>query len=387
VAPAPATYDNGYSCCTTVPGGSPDRPASAFMARSHGYSDDLFAETRMTFGEHIEELRTHLLRALKGLLFCLIFGFVLDAVGTMLKAPYLGVGWPMVRFITAPVREQLRQFYDRRMERLLAENDEGLAAARMAAAPQQMRLRFSPESVAKLRGASDVPGGPVDVTVEVNPIDVYNSQERVADFIRPRELTTLSVQESMVVYMKVSLLCSLILASPWVFWQAWSFVAAGLYPHEKHYVHKYLPLSLSLFLGGVFLCQFAVIPKSIEALLWFNDWIGLTPDLRLNEWLGFAILLPLVFGLSFQTPLIMLFLERIGVMDVATYLSSWRAAVFILAIVAAVITPTQDVFTLLLMWLPLCALYFLGIYLCRLSRTDDPDDADGRSPQDELVEA
>src|SRR5262249_40955687 len=153
--------------------------------------------------------------------------------------------------------------------------------------------------------------------------------------------------------------------SPYVFWQLWSFVAAGLYPHEKHYVHKYLPLSLSLFLGGVFLCQFAVIPKSIEALLWFNDWIGLTPDLRLNEWLGFAILLPLVFGVSFQTPLVMLFLKRIGIMTVATYLAAWRMAVFILAFFAALITPTPDAFTMLLMWVPLCGLYFLGIYLCK----------------------
>jgi hypothetical protein len=143
--------------------------------------------------------------------------------------------------------------------------------------------------------------------------------------------------------------------------------AAGLYPHEKHYVHKYLPMSLGLFLGGVLLCQFAVIPQSISALLWFNDWLGFTPDLRLSEWLGFAILMPLVFGISFQTPIVMLLLERIGIMSVEGYIRGWRIAVFLLAVMAMIITPTPDAYTMILMWLPLCGLYFLGIYLCKLS--------------------
>ena len=80
---------------------------------------------------------------------------------------------------------------------------------------------------------------------------------------RRDELSVLSVQEGMVVYFKVSLVCGLVLASPWVFWQIWSFVAAGLYPQEKRWVYVYGPFSLGLFLGGVILCEWIVIPAAV----------------------------------------------------------------------------------------------------------------------------
>jgi sec-independent protein translocase protein TatC len=156
----------------------------------------------------------------------------------------------------------------------------------------------------------------------------------------------------MTVYFEVTLVCGIVLASPWVFFQIWSFVAAGLYPHEKRYVLHYLPFSVALFLGGVLVCQFLVIPKAVEALLGFNEWLGLEPDLRLSEWLGFTLLLPLVFGLSFQTPLVMLLLQRLGVLTVDAYRRQRRLAWFVLAVFAAVITPSVDAYSMVL----LCAI-------------------------------
>src|SRR5947209_17813049 len=181
------------------------------------------------------------------------------------------------------------------------------------------------------------------------------------------------------------MICGLVLASPWVFWQIWSFVAAGLYPTEKRLVNYWLPMSLGLFLAGVFLCQFAVIPRTVAALLWFNEWMGLTPELRLTEWLALAIWLPVIFGVAFQTPLVMLVLGRIGLMSSALYLSYWRAAVFILAVVTLIIVPTTDVVTWFALWIPMVALYFLGIYLCRLAeKRRAADFAREESESDEL---
>lgn len=336
------------------------------MPRKHDYDDDIFADSRMSFGEHIEELRTHLLRALKGLAFFLVIGFVLDTVGAVMDWPWLGIGRPMVGVITAPVKAELRAFYDRRMARLEAERDRGEKDATRITEPQPLNMTFGPEALRAL-GVPNPDANPVSVQVLVDPVQVFKSGQRILERVRPPELTTLSATEAMVVYIKVALLCSLVIASPWVFWQLWSFIAAGLYPHEKRYVHRFLPLSVGLFLGGVFLCQFAVIPQSVAALLWFNDWLGFTPDLRLSEWLGFAVLLPLVFGISFQTPLVMLILERIGIMTVDGYWKMWRIAAFALALAAAIITPTPDAITMLAMWIPLLALYFLGIYLCQWS--------------------
>ncbi|MFL5327802.1 MAG: twin-arginine translocase subunit TatC [Gemmataceae bacterium] len=355
------------------------------MAASHSYPDDLFAESRMTFGEHIEDLRTHLLRALKSLFYCMVIGFALDGLGTWLGRPWIGLGRPAMDVITNPVREQLKAFYDRRLDRLVKNRDHGQPQATEITAPQPLKFTIPPEELARIRGTNEIPKEPLTVTMHADPVELYSAARRVQEQVRPPELTTLSVQESMMVYMKVSILCSLIVASPYVFWQIWSFVGAGLYPHERHYVTKYLPLSLGLFLGGIALCEFAVIPQSIGALLWFNDWIGLTPDLRLNEWLSFALLMPLVFGISFQTPLVMLFLERVGIMSVETYNRKWKIAVFSLAVVAAIITPSPDAFTMMLMWLPLCGLYYFGIYLCKLAQRRDTSSVDESDP-DELVE-
>jgi sec-independent protein translocase protein TatC len=180
-----------------------------------------------------------------------------------------------------------------------------------------------------------------------------------------RYLTTLSAQEAFMVYFKVSLMCGVVLASPFIFYHIWAFVAAGLYPHEKRYVHKFLPFSLGLFLAGVFLCQFVVLPGAVKALLGFNAWIDSDPDLRLNEWLSFAIVLPLVFGVSFQTPLVMYFLNRIGIFGWEDYWSKWRYAVMILAFFAAIITPTPDAVTMMYLFVPMFGLYCIGVLVCK----------------------
>jgi sec-independent protein translocase protein TatC len=356
------------------------------MPRHFDEDDDLFADSRMTFGEHLEELRARLISAIKGLMFFLMIGFVLDGIGYAVGWPWLGIGKPMMHVITVPVERELKAFYYRRMERLLAEQGREKADGQGVTALKPVKMRFPPESIAALRGVQELPPESIDATVWLDPIQIYNAAQGISQVIRPPELSTFSVTETMMVYVKVSLLCGLVLASPWVFGQMWAFIGAGLYPHEKKYIHKYLPMSLILFLGGVFLCQLAVIPKSIEALLWFNDWIGFTPELRLNEWLSFAIMLPLVFGISFQTPLVMLALERIGIMTVASYWRSWRMAAFLLAVFAMIITPSPDALTMLAMWFPLVGLYFFGIVLCKWAGRNDPVDDD--VPEvDELVEA
>src|SRR5262249_11275201 len=195
----------------------------------------------------------------------------------------------------------------------------------------------------------------VVLTPEYRPVDfeINNSEARQIVGRRPA-LSTLNVQEAFVVFFKVAIVTGFVLASPWVFYQIWSFIAAGLYPHEKRYVNVFLPFSLGLFLVGVLVCEFLVMPKAVEALLWFNEWLGLEPDLRLNEWLGFAIWMPVIFGLSFQTPLVMLFLERIGLFNVEAFRGKRRIVWFLMAIFAAVITPSTDAFSMLFLWLPMC---------------------------------
>src|SRR5262249_52515737 len=146
-----------------------------------------------------------------------------------------------------------------------------------------------------LLGRDDTPSGRwIKVRARLdNPLPFFAKSKVYEPLVGRRPtLATLRVEEAFMVYFKVCIVTGFVLASPWIFYQLWSFVAAGLYPHEKRYVNVFLPFSLGLFLVGVGVCEFLVIPKAVEALLWFNEWLGLEPDLRLNEWLGFAIWMP-----------------------------------------------------------------------------------------------
>jgi sec-independent protein translocase protein TatC len=111
------------------------------------------------------------------------------------------------------------------------------------------------------------------------------------------------------------------------------------------------------------ICQFFVMPAALDALFAFNAWLDIEPDLRLREWLSFAIMMPVITGVCFETPLVMMFLGLIGVFTAKDFLAKWRVAVFILLIFAAIVSPSIDPLSLFILWAPMSALYFLGILL------------------------
>ncbi|HEX3602215.1 MAG TPA: twin-arginine translocase subunit TatC, partial [Lacipirellulaceae bacterium] len=144
----------------------------------------------------------------------------------------------------------------------------------------------------------------------------------------------------------------------------WQFVAAGLYPHEQWYIRIFLPFSIVLFLAGAALAFFVVFKFVLAFLLSFYDWMGIDPDARISDWLSFVLILPLGFGISFQLPLVMLFLERINVFSISVYLSNWRMSVLVISFLAAILAPA-DPYSMLLMVAPLVGLYFFGVMLCK----------------------
>src|SRR5205807_1566447 len=113
----------------------------------------------------------------------------------------------------------------------------------------------------------------------------------------------------------------------------------------------------------IFLCFYFVLPITLTFLLQFNVYLGVAPTLRLSEWMGFATLLPLIFGIAFQTPLVMLFLERINIFTVEDFRAKRKMAILIITIAAAVLTPGQDPFSMLLLACPMILLYELGILM------------------------
>ena len=190
---------------------------------------------------------------------------------------------------------------------------------------------------------------------------------------------SLGVTEPFFVWLKAGLLGGLTLAAPFVFYELWSFVAAGLYPHEKKYVHLFLPVSLILFAAGVLLAFFFVFSPVLEFLFTFNSSLNISPEIRIGEWLSFAMFLPLGFGVAFQLPLVMLFANRIGLIAVETYVGKWRIAILVIFVLSMFLTPADPI-SMLLLAIPLTGLYFLGIGMCVLMpRSDNPFGEDAKA--------
>ncbi len=175
---------------------------------------------------------------------------------------------------------------------------------------------------------------------------------------------SLSATESFMIWVKAGLVTGLIIASPWVFYQLWLFVAAGLYPHEQKYVYIFLPISLALFFGGALLAFFFVFEPVLSFLFSFNARMGISPQPRINDWLSFVLILPLGFGVAFQLPLVMVFMNRINLFSISDYLSKWRLAVVVIFGLSMFLTPADPV-SMILMAFPLTGLYFFGIGLCK----------------------
>ena len=345
-------------------------------------ADDLFQSSTMTFGEHLEELRGCLIRAAAGLMLGVVVGFL--------------VARPVVHLIEEPLRRALGDYYSKRaLETVAGWTGSPLpySEAEIRDAIENQGLSFDlrevhPDRLARTLGPDH--SGPSSPATQDEPAAETPSEQSVAASVKPAvqpgrfdadslvpvllwqplardprvSITTLSAQEAFGIYVKAAILVGIVLASPWIFYQLWMFVAAGLYPHEKRLIHVFLPVSLGLFLVGALLAFFFVFDFVLDYLLAFNEWLGLDPDPRISEWMSFVLVLPVGFGLGFQLPLVMLFLERIGVVDVATYLSQWRMAVLVICVVSAILTPA-DPYSMLSLAAPLCLLYFGGVGLCQ----------------------
>ncbi|MDG2207179.1 MAG: twin-arginine translocase subunit TatC [Pirellulales bacterium] len=346
--------------------------------------EDLFSESTMTFGEHLEELRRCLVRAL----LCLVVGtaaglYFSDQVVQVINGPLEqslqgyykndavlqyedfvkqreAKGQP-VPYTIADVKNFVgQQHYIYRMYLVhpsAVRTELGLTDADPAEAARK-KTETPPTSAPEASAAEPPPATHLSVA-DLVPLFVW----RPMDDDERMSVKSLSPTEAFMIWLKASVVTGFVLASPLIFYFIWSFVAAGLYPHERQYVHIFLPFSIGLFLAGAIFCFVGVFPIVLDFLFDFNARLGIDPDPRISEWLSFAIFLPLGFGLSFQLPLVMLFLDRIGVLSVGTYLAKWRMAVLVIFIISMVLTPA-DPLSMLAMAGPLVALYFLGIALC-----------------------
>ena len=347
-------------------------------------SRDLFDDTTMSFGQHLEILRSHLIKALLGLVIAVILSLYFSN--------------HVIKVMEIPLRDALDEYYANAPEvqqqlKAMRERTKdtfdiwgyvygwfGYKSEKPQEEDQQTQTEDETQVVAHvdavviwkaLRELSPkFPELPPDTKPQ--PVEIRVPRERVAPIVvNAQGIITTGPEEAFMIYMKVALITGLVISSPWVFYQLWLFVAAGLYPHERKYVYIYLPMSLFLFLGGALFCFFAVLPFVLKFLIGFNAWLGLSPQIRIGEWISFAVMLPLMFGLSFQLPLVMLFLERISIFQVKDYREKRRISILVISILSMVLTPSDPV-SMMLMMIPLVLLYEFGIFLCSLHQPNTP---------------
>lgn len=165
-------------------------------------------------------------------------------------------------------------------------------------------------------------------------------------------------------FVKVGFFTGLLLALPVVLFQLWRFITPGLSKRERRLAIPFVLSSVLLFAGGVAFAYFTV-PRGLSFLLSFGS-ESLVPLLTVDRYFGFLIFLTLGFGLSFEFPLVMIFLAGAGVVTTRQMRSWRRYAYFGSLVFAAVITPTQDPYTMLLMWVPLVLFYEGAILIARL---------------------
>lgn len=177
-------------------------------------------------------------------------------------------------------------------------------------------------------------------------------------------LQAIEVTEPISVFMRVSLTSGFVLAMPVIVAQLWLFVAPALRENEFRYIYFVLPLALLLFLLGALFAYFVMLPAALPFLIGFMN-IPTIP--RPQNYIKFVTSLTFWVGMSFEMPLISLVLARMGIITPQMLSRNWRYALVIIAIVAAMITPTVDPINMGLVMAPLIILYFFSIVLAKVA--------------------
>ena len=273
--------------------------------------DDPFASTRMTLGEHLDELRRRLFR------------------GVLAVALAFAVSLYFNREITSVILRPHRQCVEKLNAHYLAQAREIVAEH-----PELRERYFEPDGTFK--------------------------------FAIDARLTALSPTESMWFVLKMAGYGGLALGAPVLLWELWQFIAAGLYPRERRWMRYFFPPALLLLVAGVLFSYFLVVPYGMYYAMQSTPIELVKPDLRLEFYFGFLTTLCLTMGAVFQLPILMTFVSLVGMVQAATFARMRGYFVIAAFATAALLTPGPDVFSQVAMAAPMILLYEVGILGARL---------------------
>jgi sec-independent protein translocase protein TatC len=232
---------------------------------------------RMSFLEHLEELRARIIRSLIGV-----------AVAFVVSILFTDKLW---EFVTAPAREALTT------------------------------LHFTP------------------TLVQITPMEAFN-----------------------VIWVKLPILCAIFLSSPWIVYQVWAFIAPGLYKKERRWAAPFVICSAGLFILGGLFAYFVAFRFGLTFLLGIGRGNYVTPMVSITEYFDLFVNVTLGVGLVFELPVIIFFLTLLRIVSPTFLINHSRYAILVIFIIAAIVTPTPDVFNLMMFAAPMCLLFYVGIF-------------------------
>src|ERR1051325_1035481 len=329
---------------------------------------------QMSFLEHLDELRTRLIRSI-------VFVFIAASLAWI-------VSDRIYNFLARPVQRALAEGQQQRQVTMARLNGQ-VSTVPLSSLKQNDKVRFVFPENTRLGPASIPAGSSVVARVDKDsagnmglftdepltagnevlpkdvklPVDLNKGYEKRTD---PNDkLIVTTALEPFAIYVKVSLYAAIAVSVPFILFQIWAFIAPGLYPHERKYVTPFVMLSSIFFVLGAATAYYVIFPPAAKYLL------GLGEDFRLllkaDEYFDFIILLMLGMGLVAQMPAITYILARMGLVTAGWMLKVWRIAVIVILIVAAVLSPTNDVPNMLLFAAPMFVLYAISIIVAWIS--------------------
>ena len=181
--------------------------------------------------------------------------------------------------------------------------------------------------------------------------------------VNPPRLAQLTPMESFsIIWVKLPLLCSVFIASPWIVYQVWAFISPGLYKKERRLALPFVLLTAGLFIGGGCFAYFLAFRYGLEFLLGIGMSNNVQPVVSITEYFDLFVNVTLGVALVFELPVVIFLLTLLRLLSPRFLLRHSRYAILIIVIVAAIITPTPDVFNLMLFAIPMCMLYFVGVF-------------------------
>jgi sec-independent protein translocase protein TatC len=212
----------------------------------------------------------------------------------------------------------------------------------------------------------------VMIAIAVGGIVGFLISKRVLDFLQDpycevsEECTFIALDplEGFSIRIKVSAYVGFLLASPVVLWQLWRFVTPGLYDREKKYAIPFVVSSVSLFLAGAAIAMLT-FPQALKFLVAIGG-DTIEPSYTPGKYISLIIFMMLAFGIGFEFPVLLVFLQIAGILKWQQLLGWWRYAVVLIFVVDAIITPSQDPISLLALGVPMCLFYAASIVIGRI---------------------